>query len=236
MKRGQGKGRKQRAQGQRHKTQGTGRRPEAEKRGSRSQVPSLESGVAAPDDFAALLKQNEVLLDGHFLLTSGRHSGQYFEKFRILERPDLCERFARRIAEQFRDAGVTVVCGPTTGGVIIAYEVARQLGCRCIIAEKVPEGRKIGRGFRVGENDRVLVVDDVMTTGGSIVETRRALESFSAPVVGIGVYIDRSGGKVGLEMPYFAVYSRAVENFAPEACPMCQSGIPLTAPGRSGKV
>ncbi len=186
-------------------------------------------------DIAELLKQHGVLQEGHFLLTSGKHSGQYFEKFRILEHPALCEVFARRIADHFQNAGITVVCGPTTGGVIIAYEVARQLGCRCVIAEKSPEGRKIGRGFRLDKGDRVLVVDDVMTTGGSLLETIDALEQFPSLLAGIAVYIDRSGGKVELRMPHFAVYTQAVESFAPESCPLCQAGIPLTVPGRGGR-
>src|SRR5512136_2033618 len=143
-------------------------------------------------DLGEMLKQYGVLREGHFLLTSGKHSDKYFEKFRILEQPAVCEAFAEAVAEQFRKDNLTVVCGPTTGGVIIAYEVARQLGCRCIIAEKAELGRKIGRGFRLGPEDRVLVVDDVLTTGGSIKETLAAIESTGAKVIGVGVYVDRS--------------------------------------------
>ena len=106
------------------------------------------------EDLTDILTQYGVLLHGHFLLASGRHSARYFEKFRILEHPELCEIFSRRIAERFRSSDVSVVCGPTTGGVIIAYEVARQLGTRCIIAEPAERGRKIGRGFQV--NDPVI--------------------------------------------------------------------------------
>jgi len=187
------------------------------------------------DDLQVLLKENGVLLEGHFLLTSGRHSGFYFEKFRILEHPGLCEAFARRIADRFRDAGVTAVCGPTTGGIIIAYEVARQLGARCVIAEKGDRGRKVGRGFRLGEDDRVLVVDDVMTTGGSIVDTLDALAGFPCEVVGVGVFIDRSGGEHRVPRELCAAYARTVETFAPDDCPLCREGIPLKAPGRSNK-
>jgi len=187
------------------------------------------------DDLGALLRQHGVLLDGHFLLTSGRHSAQYFEKFRILEHPALCEKFAGKIAAHFRPEEVTVVCGPTTGGIIIAYEVARQLECRCVIAEKVETGRKIGRGFSISDKDRVLVVDDVMTTGGSIVDTLHALEQFRASIVGVGVFIDRSGGANQLVVPYFAAYAQKVETWDQNQCPLCRAGNPLTAPGRSGK-
>lgn len=133
-----------------------------------------------------ILKQYGVLKEGHFLLTSGLHSGQYFEKFRILEHPELVTRFAGKIADEFRDKGVTIVCGPTTGGVIIAFEVARQLKARCVVAEKNEGGgRKVGRGFQFGADDRVLVVDDVLTTGGSIKDTLDALKARGHPPRGV---------------------------------------------------
>ncbi|MEO0005779.1 MAG: orotate phosphoribosyltransferase [candidate division WOR-3 bacterium] len=181
-----------------------------------------------------LLKRYQVLREGHFLLTSGMHSDRYFEKFRILEQPKLCERFAQALATHFQSQGITVVCGPTTGGVIVAYEVARQLECRCIIAEKGERGRKIGRGFVVEETDRVLVVDDVMTTGGSIRETLAALEEIQAKIVGIGVFIDRSVG-VDFSVPFYSVYKEPVRNYESDKCPLCKKGVPLEVPGRSGK-
>jgi orotate phosphoribosyltransferase len=185
------------------------------------------------EDLSGILRQYGVLLEGHFLLASGRHSAHYFEKFRILEHPELCETFSRMIADRFRDDNISVVCGPTTGGIIIAYEVARQLGTRCIIAEPADKGRKIGRGFQVNEDDRVLVVDDVMTTGGSVVDTLEALRGYPGRVVGIGVFIDRSGGSNRLQQPYYAVYGQPVETFSEQECPLCRNGIPLTKPGRS---
>ncbi|UCG42043.1 MAG: orotate phosphoribosyltransferase [candidate division WOR-3 bacterium] len=185
------------------------------------------------EDLPGILRKHGVLLEGHFLLASGRHSARYFEKFRILEHPQLCETFSRTIADRFRDDDISVVCGPTTGGIIIAYEVARQLGTRCVIAEPADRGRRIGRGFQVNGDDRVLVVDDVMTTGGSIVDTLAALRSYPGRVAGIGVFIDRSGGSSRLQQPYFAVYEQSVETFPEEDCPLCRDGMPLTKPGRS---
>jgi orotate phosphoribosyltransferase len=179
-------------------------------------------------DIEGVLKQYGVLQEGHFKLTSGLHSAQYFQKFRILEHPELVTQFAQKIAERFRAQDITIVCGPTTGGVIIAFEVARQLGSRCVVAEKGEAGgRKIGRGFQIGEKDRILVVDDVLTTGGSIRDTLDALKGFSGRVAGIGVFIDRSA-EPPFEMSHFAVYRRAVENHTPENCPLCRSGVPLT--------
>jgi orotate phosphoribosyltransferase len=186
------------------------------------------------DSLGQMLKEHGVLREGHFLLTSGKHSDKYFEKFRILEEPAVCEAFAKAVAERFCKDQATVVCGPTTGGVIIAYEVARQLGCRCIIAEKAEFGRKIGRGFRLGPEDRVLVVDDVLTTGGSIKETLAAVEPSGAKVIGVGVFVDRSAG-VDFGVPLFGAYRQQVASFAPTECPLCANDIPLEEPGRSGK-
>jgi orotate phosphoribosyltransferase len=187
-----------------------------------------------PRDLGDMLKKYGVLREGHFLLTSGKHSDKYFEKFRILEQPPVCEAFATAVAERFRKENVSVVCGPTTGGIIIAYEVARQLGCRCVIAEKAELGRKIGRGFRLGPEDRVLVVDDVLTTGGSIKETLAAIEPSGAKVIGVGVYVDRSAG-VDFGAPLFGAYQQQVATYEPSGCPLCAKGIPLEEPGRSGK-
>jgi orotate phosphoribosyltransferase len=187
-----------------------------------------------PGDLGEMLKKYGVLREGHFLLTSGKHSDKYFEKFRILEQPPVCEAFAKAVADRFRNDGVTVVCGPTTGGIIIAYEVARQLGSRCVIAEKAELGRKIGRGFRLGPEDRVLVVDDVLTTGGSIKETLAAVEPSGAKVVGVGVYVDRSAG-VDFGSPLFGAFRQQVATYEPSACPFCAKGIQLEEPGRSGK-
>ncbi|MBN2464829.1 orotate phosphoribosyltransferase [candidate division WOR-3 bacterium] len=181
-----------------------------------------------------MLKKYGVLREGHFLLTSGKHSDKYFEKFRILEQPPVCEAFAKAVAERFRKDNATVVCGPTTGGIIIAYEVARQLGCRCVIAEKADTGRKIGRGFRLEPEDRVLVVDDVLTTGGSIKETLAAVVPSAAKVIGVGVYVDRSAG-VDFGVPLFGAFSQQVATFEPATCPLCAKGVPLEEPGRSGK-
>jgi orotate phosphoribosyltransferase len=194
-------------------------------------------------ELGEMLKKYGVLREGHFLLTSGKHSDKYFEKFRILEQPPVCEAFAKSVVERFRKESVTVVCGPTTGGIIIAYEVARQLGCRCVIAEKAAPsdgdrlgqlGRKIGRGFRLGPEDRVLVVDDVLTTGGSIKETLAAIEPSGAKVIGVGVFVDRSAG-VDFGVPLFGAFRQQVATYEPSACPLCAKGIPLEEPGRSGK-
>lgn len=189
-----------------------------------------------------ILEENNVLKTGHFLLSSGLHSGKYFEKFRILENPELVQMLGKMIAEHFKNKQISIVCGPTTGGVIIAYEVARQMRLKCIFAETKPyePGRIIRRGFIVPDGAKILIVDDILTTGGSIKETIEALKSFSGKVVGISVLIDRSAEPLNFSqivsgIDFFACYKIAVENHKPENCPLCKSNIPLQTPGRSGK-
>ncbi len=165
-----------------------------------------------------------VLQEGHFLLNSGLHSKYYFQKFRILENPDATSSLCSIIVEKYRGKDIEWVIGPTTGGIIIAFEVARQLGVHSGFAEERDGKRVVGRGFDIGDK-RVLLVDDVMTTGKSIVETLDAIHQKGGEVAGVAVLIDRSVEK--LPFTPFAVYKRAVENFSPDECPLCKSGIQL---------
>lgn len=180
-----------------------------------------------------IFKEAGMVREGHFLLTSGLHSGLYFEKFRLLERPELTSEVCRQLANAFRDREVETVAGPTTGGIIIAYEVARQLQTRCIFAERTQEGRDFLRGFEIRPGERVLVVDDVLTTGGSIRDTLEALEKRDGEVVGIGVLVDRRQEDTDLGYPIFSVFKQAVKNYNPADCPLCKQKIPLTKPGAS---
>lgn len=174
-----------------------------------------------------LLKEHNVLLEGHFLLTSGLHSKYYFEKFRILESPELtgyfCSQLLKKVGEDY-----DWVIGPTTGGVIIAYEVARQAGKYAGFSEPSEGGRVVGRGFAI-EEKRVLIVDDVLTTGKSLLETIKAVERKSGLIKDIGVLIDRSIKGVGFD--YQAVYRAPVDNYQPEECPLCREGIPIVRRG-----
>lgn len=186
------------------------------------------------DEVMARLIERGAVLKGHFQLASGRHADTYIEKFRILQWPDLTKPFCAQIANQFRGLPNLVV-GPTTGGVILSYEVAAQLGLRGIIAEKV-EGAEQGevlrreyvRGFEIGAEDQVLVVDDVLTTGGSIRDSIAAAEARGAKVVAVGVLVDRSGGKIDFGVPFFACMTIDVASWAPADCQLCRDGVPLT--------
>ena len=173
-------------------------------------------------------------MDGHFLLSSGRHSPIYVEKFRLLERPQATERLCRLIADRFRDDGPELVAGPTTGGVILSYEEARLLGLRGIFAEKADGGRAFQRGFQVRPGERTLIVDDVLTTGGSIREVIEAVRRAGGTAIGVGVLVDRSGGRTefpdgrGGELPFFACLELDLPAYEEGACPLCADGVPLT--------
>ncbi|MEO0074505.1 MAG: orotate phosphoribosyltransferase [candidate division WOR-3 bacterium] len=189
-----------------------------------------------------ILIDYQVLQTGHFLLTSGLHSDKYFEKFRILENPNLVEMFARQIVQHFQNYNINIVCGPTTGGIIIAYEVARQMKTKCIFAETIANqsGRVIRRGFIIPPYARILVVDDILTTGGSLQETIHALQNFSAEIAGVAVFIDRSANAIEFKqndkkIDLFSCYKVSIQNYEPLDCPLCKNNIPLQSPGRSGK-
>src|SRR3989454_9183871 len=175
-------------------------------------------------------------LRGHFVYTSGRHGADYLEKFRILEDPGATMELAAMIAGHFRAFGVQLVAGPTTGGIILAYEVARQLGVDAVYAERGERGgRVLRRGFMLSPGTRVLVVDDVVTTGGSVAETQACLAGSGGLVVGIGVLADRTAGRMKTGVPFFACVSLDFPSYAPEECPLCAAGVPIAPPRGSGK-
>lgn len=173
------------------------------------------------------------MLRGHFLLTSGLHSPVYWEKFRVLQYPNYTEQLCRLIANHFRKQQVQVVAGPTTGGIILAFEVARQLGVRSIFAEKEGGIRAFRRGFTVSPGERVLIVDDILTTGGSISEVITAVNECGGIAVGVGVLVDRSEQPVAFGIPLFSCLRSAVETYTPQDCPLCAAQIPLVKPGSS---
>jgi len=179
-------------------------------------------------DIDALLRSTGAVLTGHFRLASARHSPVYIEKFRIMEDPRATAALCAIIAEHFRGAGATAVAGPAMGGVILAYETAKQLGVRDIFAEKGPSGELFfDRGFRVEPGQPVLVVDDVLTTGGSVRKLLSLLEKAGARVVGVGFLVDRTDGGVDFGVPFFACHRMRVESYAPEECPLCREGAPI---------
>ena len=184
---------------------------------------------AGQPDAERLLREAGAMLEGHFQLSSGKHSGLYVEKFRLLEHPPQTTALCRMIAEWAKARRPALVAGPTTGGLLVSYEVARHLGLRSIFAEKDEGGgRSFQRGFTIAPSERVLVVDDVLTTGGSVRDVIDAVRALGGEVVGVATIIDRSGGKVDFGVPYFACLSLDLPVYAPDACPLCAEGVPLT--------
>ena len=188
---------------------------------------SREVPGRAPAWVLDVFRQTGAILEGHFLLTSGRHSGTYLEKFRVLQYPEQTQRLCRLIAERFWDSGVELVAGPTTGGIILSFEVARQLGVRGIFAEKAEGGRRFLRGFRIEPGERTLVVDDILTTGGSIRDVLEAVRQAGGEPVGVAVLADRTAGATDFGVPFFACTSLKIESYDPSDCPLCRDGIPL---------
>ncbi len=184
-------------------------------------------------DLAAVLREVGALQEGHFLLSSGRHSDRYIEKFALLMRPRETEQVCRGFTDRFAGAGVETVAGPTTGGILLAFEVARQLGVRAVYAERVEggPGREFRRGATFRPGERVLVVDDILTTGGSVRDTLAALERQGAEVVGVGVLVDRSGGTVDFGVPLVPLLAVDIATYDPADCPLCRDGVPLVKPG-----
>jgi len=185
--------------------------------------------AAEPNGAERLLRDASALLDGHFQLTSGKHSAKYVEKFRLLERPVQTEALCRMMAQWAQPLRPQLVAGPTTGGIIISYEVARLLGLRSIFAESLNGGgRAFQRGFTIAHGERVLVVDDVLTTGGSVREVLSAVRDMEGAVAGVAVLIDRTGGKADFGVPFFACLTLDLPSYEAPHCPLCAEKMPLT--------
>ncbi len=183
------------------------------------------------DEVMGIFKAAGAIKEGHFLLASGLHSPVYWEKFRILQYPHYTEKLCRLIAQHFKNEKIEVVAGPTTGGIILAFETARQLGVRSIFAEKEGEIRVFRRDFDIMAGEHILIVDDILTTGGSIRETVSAVDRFGGVIVGIGVLVDRSQGKVDFGVPFFSCLRAPTITYSAKECPLCAAHIPLVKPG-----
>lgn len=172
------------------------------------------------------------LLEGHFLLTSGRHSNRYMQCAQVLQYPAYTEALSRILADRFRNDGVDVVVGPAMGGIIVAYEVARQLGVRGIFCERENGVMTLRRGFSIQPGERILVVEDVITTGGSVMEVMEVTKARGGEVVGVAVLVDRSGGKVDLGVRTEAALVMEIDSWEADSCPLCREGtLPITKPG-----
>lgn len=171
------------------------------------------------------------LLEGHFRLTSGRHSNRYIQCARVLMEPKYTEALCSHLAESFRDEKIDLVIGPAMGGIVISYEMARQLGVPSLFTERVEGKMALRRSFEVKPGQRVLVVEDVVTTGGSVIEVLDIVKEKGGIVAGVALLVDRTNGKIDFGTKLEACLSMEVESFEAEACPLCKKGLPIVKPG-----
>lgn len=183
-----------------------------------------------------VLKEAGVLLEGHFKLTSGKHSNKYLQCAKIFRNTKYSEELCAALAEEYKDAGVEVVIGPALGAVQMTYEVSRWLKCENFFAERDDGVMTLRRGFEIQPGQKVLVVEDVVTTGGSVREVMKIVQEAGGDIVGVGSIVDRTGGKVDFGVPYKAVISVEVESWEPEECPLCKAGAPAPIKPGSRKV
>lgn len=185
-----------------------------------------------PEEVRGLLEEVGALLHGHFILSSGLHSPEYWQCARLIERPEVCERVSRALAERASDLGAEVVLAPALGAVVFGYEVAKFLGARYIFAERGEGGRMtLRRGFFVNPGERALIVEDVVTTGGTTKELLGLVREAEGEPCGVVAIVDRSGGRVSFEVPFRALLTVEAVAYKPEECPLCKRGVPAEKPG-----
>ena len=178
-----------------------------------------------------IFRRTGVMQEGHFRLTSGRHSDRYMQCARLFEYPRDSAEVCSDIADFFRGRPIDFVAGPAIGGIIMAYEVARLLGVRNLFAERENGAMTLRRGFCVEPGSRALVVEDVVTTGGSVQEVIDFLRKSGVEIVGVGSVVDRSNGAVDFGVPFHALVSMEVLSWAADECPLCRQGVPIVKPG-----
>ena len=183
------------------------------------------------DELLDLFRKSGALLEGHFRLSSGLHSTGYLQCALVLQHPESAERLGRAIAEKVRELRPTVVLSPALGGVVIGHEVGRALGVRAMFAERQDGTLMLRRGFTIEASDRVLIVEDVLTTGGSTRETMQVATAAGGHVVGAASIVDRSSGQATFDVPFHALLAVELPTYQPESCPLCAEGLPVVKPG-----
>ena|SRR3990172_4948992 len=186
------------------------------------------------EELLQIFRQTKALLDGHFLLTSGLHSPHYFQCAKVLQYPKYLHLFAGEIARHFEYSEIELVISPAVGGVVVGTEVGRMLDTRTIFAEREKGSMSLRRGFEIKKGERVLVVEDVVTTGGSVAEIIQLAKSAEAKLAGVGYIVDRSHGKTTFNAKTFSVLQMDVVTYTPDICPLCKNGTPAVKPGSRG--
>jgi len=183
------------------------------------------------NQLVTIFKKTEALLSGHFLLTSGRHSNVYFQCAKVLQYPKHNKNICNVIANYFKEFEIDTVIAPAIGGIVVGQEVARQLGKRFIFAEREDKKLTLRRGFSIAKNEKILVCEDVVTTGGSVFEVLEIIKQSDAVPVGVGFIVDRSKGKVQFGVPQKSALSLEAVSYEPENCVLCKDEIPFIKPG-----
>jgi orotate phosphoribosyltransferase len=181
-----------------------------------------------------IFRETKSLLEGHFQLTSGLHSAQYFQCAKVLQYPKYLHLLAGEIAKHFEYSDIEVVISPAIGGIVVGTEIGRMLGVRTLFSERKDGAMELRRGFEIRPAERCLVVEDVVTTGGSVFEVVDIVKREKGTLAGVGYIVDRSNGKIKFDAKYFSVLQLDVEAYKPEDCPLCQKGIPVNKPGSRG--
>lgn len=187
--------------------------------------------ISDENNILEIFKKTGALLHGHFLLTSGRHSSMYFQCAKVLQYPEYTEKVCKVIADYFKTYEIDTVISPAMGGIIVGQEVARQLNKRSIFAEREEKKLTLRRGFTIDKGEKLLVCEDVVTTGGSVFEVIDIVKQQGGEVVGVGYIVDRSSGKVQFGYPQVSTMKMDVISYSPEECPLCLEKLPLVKPG-----
>jgi len=183
-----------------------------------------------------ILKETEAFLEGHFLLSSGKHSKGYVQCAKVLRFPDKAAKVLEPVVNKIKDLGIEKVVGPAMGGVIVSYELGRQLGKEAVFTERKDGIMELRRGFEIKKGEKVIIAEDVVTTGKSTIETKKVLEALGAVVLGVACIADRRPEGVEVGMPVYSAVKLNIETFDAEECPACKAGEPVVKPGSRGNM
>ncbi|SHH39284.1 orotate phosphoribosyltransferase [Tepidibacter thalassicus] len=176
-----------------------------------------------------ILKKSDALLEGHFLLSSGKHSNRYVQCAKVLRYPEYAKKVLSFVVEKVKDLDIDLVVGPAMGGVIVSYEIGRQLGKEAIFTERVDNVMALRRGFKIKKDAKILITEDVVTTGKSTLEVKELLESMGGDVIGVACIVDRTSSDIGI--PIYSAIELDIKVYDKEDCPLCKENMPIEKPG-----
>ncbi len=182
-----------------------------------------------------ILVESGAFLEGHFKLTSGKHSKYYVEKIKLIQRPEDVVKIGKAFARKFSHLDFDVVVSPALGAIVLGYEVAKQTGKRFVFTQRKENKMSIRSGFDLQPYEKVLIIEDITTTGGSVFEVIDCVKERNADIAGVGLVVDRSGGTIDFRVPVFPLLTLKIDAYEPDECPLCKVNIPITKPGSSDK-